>query len=215
VSRFPVAFQPPAFSLLGHPIPAGELGVPHSRLTGQRPDLDGVTAFRTHELRPGWVPPIPRGRRCSSRSGWGAQPAPTALPRPVLRPRSGIPSCGALLYEASVRGLRSSPVRPAPRLAPPGWNGRLLGLSLELRTPPLPAAHVEGGARSSSTDLELLILQSGRTPSGYSSWLERWFAEQDLGRPHVAGNSMGGDIALELARRGAVASATALSPVGF
>ena len=53
------------------------------------------------------------------------------------------------------------------------------------------------------------------TPSGYTSWLERWFAEQGLGRPHVAGNSMGGGIALELARRGAVASATAISPVGF
>jgi len=34
-------------------------------------------------------------------------------------------------------------------------------------------------------------------------------------RPHVAGNSLGGGIALELARRGAVASATALSPIGF
>ena len=53
------------------------------------------------------------------------------------------------------------------------------------------------------------------TPSGYTSWLERWFAEQGLGRPHVAGNSMGGAIALELARRGTVASATALAPVGF
>jgi hypothetical protein len=31
------------------------------------PDPDGVTTFRTHELRPGWVPSIPRGRRCSSR----------------------------------------------------------------------------------------------------------------------------------------------------
>ena len=34
-------------------------------------------------------------------------------------------------------------------------------------------------------------------------------------RPHVAGNSLGGVVALELARRGLVASATALSPVGF
>ena len=39
----------------------------------------------------------------------------------------------------------------------------------------------------------------------------------DLGleRPHVAGNSMGGWLALELAKRGRVASATALSPAGF
>lgn len=41
------------------------------------------------------------------------------------------------------------------------------------------------------------------------------FAEFGIERPHVAGNSMGGGIALELARNGAVASATAVSPVGF
>jgi len=36
-------------------------------LAAQRPDLDGVSAFRTHEQRPGWAPSIPRGRRCSPR----------------------------------------------------------------------------------------------------------------------------------------------------
>src|SRR5262249_52982508 len=44
---------------------------------------------------------------------------------------------------------------------------------------------------------------------------EAFFAEHGLGRPDVAGNSMGGAIALELARRGSVRSATALSPAGF
>lgn len=39
--------------------------------------------------------------------------------------------------------------------------------------------------------------------------------ELGLDRPHVAGNSLGGWIALELARLGRVASATALSPAGF
>jgi pimeloyl-ACP methyl ester carboxylesterase len=53
------------------------------------------------------------------------------------------------------------------------------------------------------------------TPAGFTTRMEQWFAEQGLGRPHVAGNSMGGAIALELARRGTVASATALSPAGF
>jgi pimeloyl-ACP methyl ester carboxylesterase len=53
------------------------------------------------------------------------------------------------------------------------------------------------------------------TPAGFSARMEQWFAEEGLGRPHVAGNSMGGAIALELARRGSVASATALSPAGF
>jgi pimeloyl-ACP methyl ester carboxylesterase len=39
--------------------------------------------------------------------------------------------------------------------------------------------------------------------------------ELGLPRPHVAGNSLGGWIALELAKRGRVRSATALSPAGF
>lgn len=42
-----------------------------------------------------------------------------------------------------------------------------------------------------------------------------WWGELGIERPHVAGNSLGGGISLELARMGAVASATALSPVGF
>jgi len=50
---------------------------------------------------------------------------------------------------------------------------------------------------------------------GYVARLASWFAEQGLDRPHVAGNSMGGGIALELARARLVASATAISPVGF
>jgi pimeloyl-ACP methyl ester carboxylesterase len=39
--------------------------------------------------------------------------------------------------------------------------------------------------------------------------------ELGVERPHVAGNSLGGWISLELARRGRVASATGLSPAGF
>lgn len=39
--------------------------------------------------------------------------------------------------------------------------------------------------------------------------------ELGLERPHVAGNSLGGAVALELARRGAVRSVTAIAPVGF
>jgi pimeloyl-ACP methyl ester carboxylesterase len=53
------------------------------------------------------------------------------------------------------------------------------------------------------------------TPTGFAAFLERWFAEQGIDRPHVAGNSMGATIALELARRRSIASATAISPAGF
>lgn len=53
------------------------------------------------------------------------------------------------------------------------------------------------------------------TLTGLADRLEAFFAENGLARPHVAGSSMGGGIALELARRGSVRSATAVSPVGF
>ena len=45
--------------------------------------------------------------------------------------------------------------------------------------------------------------------------LAAFFDELGLERPHVAGNSLGGALALELAVAGAVSSATALSPAGF
>jgi pimeloyl-ACP methyl ester carboxylesterase len=45
--------------------------------------------------------------------------------------------------------------------------------------------------------------------------VEQWMVERDLGPAHVAGNSLGGGIALELAKSGVVSSATVLSPIGF
>jgi len=59
--------------------------------------------------------------------------------------------------------------------------------------------------------------REGLTPSveGFAECLQQFFSQVGLDRPHVAGNSLGGGIALELARRGAVRSATAISPIGF
>ena len=59
--------------------------------------------------------------------------------------------------------------------------------------------------------------QDATVPSveGFADRLDAFFTELGLERPHVAGNSMGGGIALELARRGVVRSATAISPIGF
>ncbi|MGO1166359.1 MAG: alpha/beta fold hydrolase [Janibacter sp.] len=59
-----------------------------------------------------------------------------------------------------------------------------------------------------------------KRPDGYSmrstaEQLERLCAEIDLDRPHVVGNSLGGAVALDLAHRGVVRSATVLSPAGF
>jgi pimeloyl-ACP methyl ester carboxylesterase len=60
-------------------------------------------------------------------------------------------------------------------------------------------------------------LSAGIEPTipAYADSFEWFFAELGLVRPHVAGNSMGGAIVLELARRRAVATATAFSPAGF
>ena len=67
MSRFPAAFRLPAFRFSVIRFPPGDWALLAVGLPDLGPDLDGVTAFRTHELRPGWVPPLPRGRRCSSR----------------------------------------------------------------------------------------------------------------------------------------------------
>ncbi len=56
------------------------------------------------------------------------------------------------------------------------------------------------------------------TPPGVDSLItvvQAFLDQQGVGRPHVAGNSLGGLIVLEMARRGLVRSATALSPAGF
>jgi pimeloyl-ACP methyl ester carboxylesterase len=57
-----------------------------------------------------------------------------------------------------------------------------------------------------------------RVPTGMPGLVDAvgaFFAEAGLDRPHVAGNSLGGAIALELAAHDRVRSATALSPAGF
>jgi pimeloyl-ACP methyl ester carboxylesterase len=48
-----------------------------------------------------------------------------------------------------------------------------------------------------------------------TSLVSAFLAEIGVERPHVAGNSLGGLIALELGRRGQTRSVTALSPAGF
>lgn len=53
------------------------------------------------------------------------------------------------------------------------------------------------------------------TIGAYAEAFRSFCAQLGLERPHVAGNSMGGAIALELARANAVASVCALSPAGF
>jgi hypothetical protein len=87
-----------------------------------RPDPDGVTTFRACEIRPGWVPSLPRGRRCSPRPD--AVPG-RRLPLPSgqsLHPAPASHRRGSVLRGIN-EGSRDSPVRPAPRLWPPDGTG--------------------------------------------------------------------------------------------
>ena len=62
------------------------------------------------------------------------------------------------------------------------------------------------------------VMPPAGTAAGLDSLADlvrEFLSETGVSRPHVAGNSLGGLIALELARRGEVRSANALSPAGF
>ena len=71
-----ILFPPENSALLTVGLPARHQG---------RPDSVGVPMFRTHEMRPGWVPPLPRGGGVlptGAASPIGACRFPTASPIP-------------------------------------------------------------------------------------------------------------------------------------
>jgi hypothetical protein len=149
-------------SLLGHPIPARgsalltvgppaqgrtQTGLPRSART--RCDRGGCPLYPEDSgARPARSPP---------------RPAPAASQRQSLYPAT-------TSHHARLRFTRhqqrfkpfTRPVFPSP--APPGWNRRRFGFPPELRTPPSPVAHVRGGDRPSSTDLEQRFTTSAEPP---------------------------------------------------
>ncbi len=64
---FPIAFRPPALAsrVIRCPPGIGPSLRSAYRDTSPYPDPVGITTFHTHEMRPGWVPPVSQGRRCS------------------------------------------------------------------------------------------------------------------------------------------------------
>ena len=120
------------------------------------PDPDRVPVFRTRELQPGWVPSLPRGRRCSPgqvvsltvacRSS-AASPSIPATNNPSTR----VPSRGIN------EGSRNSPVRLSPRLWRPGGTSRPWAFPRASHPADQePTTHAEVGTGHRSTDLELL-----------------------------------------------------------
>ena len=157
-SWFPAAFRPPAFASRSS---YSRRGVGPSSRSAYRtrqgvPDLDGVTAFRTHELRPGWAPSVPRGRRCSSRTGATSRPAPAASQRPVPAPRRTSHRQGSALNEASTRVQAFRPSGLPLACGRPDGTGRPWAFPRASHPADQePDDARRGGDRPSSTDLEL------------------------------------------------------------
>jgi hypothetical protein len=115
-------------SLLGHPVPAEELGPPRGRLTGPRPGpRRGYRVPHARAATGVGAPYTPRTAVLIPTEA-RAQPAPAALPRPVPAPHLNLPPAGIALRGIN-EGSHDSPVRSSPRLRPPGWSGPPLGLS--------------------------------------------------------------------------------------
>ena len=132
---------------LGHPAPAGEFGLPHGRPTETPACARTPTGFprsTRSEIRPGWVPSVPRGRRCSPGRIRVLRPAPAASQRPVPTPRCHIPSAG-LTMTRHQRGFTHVHPSGLPLACSPRMEREPLGFHPGLRTPPLPATHARAG----------------------------------------------------------------------
>ena len=134
-------------SLLGHPVPARELGHRYLRLTGdarrRRRTLTGFPRSACASCDRGGRPLDPEAsgvHTADENSPAAACRSSTARPcTPIF-----IPSPGALGNEASAGVHSRSPVRSSPRLRSRMERVRF-GFFPELRTPQLPTAHVRAG----------------------------------------------------------------------
>jgi hypothetical protein len=98
--------------------------------------------------RPGRVPPIPRGRRCSW-TGCRARPAPAASQRPVPAPRWNIPPRGAIIHEASTKVHAIHP-SGLPLTRDPYGGIEILRLSPRASHPAVTSSARQGRGQASS-----------------------------------------------------------------
>jgi hypothetical protein len=163
-------------SLFEHPVPGREFRVPYGRPTEPPPgglDPAGVSVFPTHEIRPGWVPPILRGGGVlptSDGSLIGTCRFTTASPVIRLTQSTG----GSHDYEACGDSPTfTRPVFPSPAAA--GWNGNRFGFYPGLRTPRLPTTHAKAGTVPRT--LDRVMSSTSEPPNNMTTHVVR---------PHVA-----------------------------
>lgn len=145
-SWFPVAFRLPAFASWAFLFPPRDsaflaIGLPFTRV-GCR-DLDGVSVFRTNEIRVGSGASCTPGLRCSHsrRSCFGCRCRFSAA-SPVLRCFSHLPE-----FPITEPHQRFTAVHPStlPLACSLRTGRRPLGFSPRLRTPQLPVTHARAG----------------------------------------------------------------------
>ena len=142
-------------SLLGHPVPARDLGLPYGRLTGHHLVTGPGRGYHVPHLRD------TTGMGALSTPGTAVLSRPDAVPGqrlPLLSGQSLHPAPASHQRGSSLRGInggsRDSPVRSAPHLWPPGWDGRSLGFPL-CSAPRCYQRRTTGRGRAMSTHPEL------------------------------------------------------------
>jgi hypothetical protein len=94
------------------------------------------------------------GAAVSSRPAGHHRSAPAASQRPALHPRCHHPSAREVVTRHQQRFTQlTRPIFPLP--IAPERNENPFGVSLQLRTPPLPATHAKAGTGLTDTDPEL------------------------------------------------------------
>jgi hypothetical protein len=159
LSGFPLRFRCRRW-LLGHPVPARELGFPHGWLTGPRSGPGRGVRVPHVRAAIGVGALSTPGTAVLALTGVAHRPAPAAFSTacPCTPPHRSIYT-GLCLTKHQPRVHASSPVRSSARPWLPDGTAALR-LSPELRTPLLRATHVGVGDRSSSTDLNQRSMSS-------------------------------------------------------
>ena len=165
MSRFPVAFRPPAFA--SRPSDTRR-GVGLSSRSAYRLKAGPRRGYRVPHARAATGVGAPYTPRTAVLIPvWGTCPA-GACRSTAASPstRSNIPSCGAPLYEASTRVHAIHPSGLPLACGRPDGTGRRLGFPLRLPHPAdqEPTTHARGGDRPSSTDLEQRSTTSAEPP---------------------------------------------------
>jgi hypothetical protein len=141
----PSPLRPSALLTVGLP---GHLG----------PDLNGIATFRRYKTRSGWASPLSRGGGVlptGRASPVGACRFPAASPSPSLPQPVGEGSSDETSTEIHTINPSDLSLARGPRT-----EREPFGVSLGLRTPPLPATHAKAGTGLTDTDPELHLRHS-------------------------------------------------------